>query len=306
MRETAARFLGAGPVRAPLKDAKVTISYFPPTPNASAESHWRITTEGLRTVRSDFVSPQNQLLRAMPQTEFARLAPYLERVTLVPKRVLQHAKVPVEHLYFVEEGLVSVQASTDEECAVEVWLIGREGVVGSLAVLGVSASPLRHVVRVGGSAYRIAVSDLSAAIAEIPALRAMLLAYLHVALMQSSQSAACGLRHPFRQRLARWLLTAQDRTGSDELAVTQELLARTLGVRRATVSEAIKSFERKGVLARLRGLIRIKDRARLEAITCRCYGIIRREQERPLQQQQQKKSLPLFALPFLWCLVAEA
>lgn len=240
----------------------------------------------------------------MPQAEFARLAPYLERVTLVPRRVLQHAKVPVEHLYFIEEGLVSVQASADEDTAVEVWLIGREGVVGSPAVLGVSASPLRHVVRVGGSAYRIAVSDLSMAVSEIPALRAMLLSYLHVALMQSSQSAACGLRHPFPQRLARWLLTAQDRTGSEELAITQELLARTLGVRRATVSEAIKSFERKGVLARLRGLIRIKDRARLEKITCRCYGIMRREQERPLQQQ--KTSIPLFALPVFWCLFAEA
>jgi CRP-like cAMP-binding protein len=240
----------------------------------------------------------------MPQEEFARLAPSLERVTLVPRRVLQHAKVPVEHLYFIEEGLVSVQASTDEESAVEVWLIGREGVVGSPAVLGVSASQLRHVVRVGGSAYRIAVQDLSAVIAEIPALRAMLLSYLHVALMQSSQSAACGLRHPFSQRLARWLLTAQDRTGSDEVPVTQDLLARTLGVRRATVSEAIKAFERKGVLGRLRGLIRIKDRRRLEKITCRCYEIIRREQERPLQPQ--RGSIRLFALPVFCCLLAEA
>ena len=206
----------------------------------------------------------------MSPAEFTRLEPYLERVTLVPRRMLQHAKVPVEHLYFIEDGLVSVQASTDEESAVEVWLIGREGAVGSPAVLGVSASPLRHVVRVGGSAYRITVRDLSAAIAEIPALRAMLLSYLHVTLMQSSQSTACGLRHAFPQRLARWLLTAQDRTGSDEVPVTQDLLARALGVRRATVSEAIKSFEHKGVLARLRGLIRIKDRARLEKITCRC------------------------------------
>jgi CRP-like cAMP-binding protein len=249
-------------------------------------------------------SPQNLLLCALPPEDFSRLAPYLERVTLVPRRVIQHAKVPVEHLYFIEEGLVSVQASTDEDSAVEVWLIGREGIAGSPAVLGVSASPLRHVVRVGGSAYRIAAKDLSAAIADIPALRSMLLSYLHVALMQSSQSAACGLRHPFPQRLARWLLTAQDRTGSDEVPVTQDLLARALGVRRATVSEAIKTFERKGVLARLRGLIRIRDRARLEKITCRCYEIMRREQERPLQKQVN--GIRLFALPVFWCLLAEA
>lgn len=249
-------------------------------------------------------SPRNLLLRSLSTEEFARLEPYLEHVALAPRRVLQHAKVPVEHLYFIEEGLVSVQASTDEESAVEVWLTGPEGVVGSPAMLGVSACTLRKVVRVGGSAYRITVNDLSTAVTDMPALRAMLLSYLHIALMQSSQTAACGLRHPFPQRLARWLLTAQDRTGSDELAVTQELLARTLGVRRATVSEAIKSFERKGVLALLRGLIRIKDRARLEKITCRCYTIIRREQERRLQQQ--KGGIPLFALPMFWCLFAEA
>jgi CRP-like cAMP-binding protein len=219
----------------------------------------------------------------------------------VPRRVIQHAKFPVEHLYFIEEGLVSVLAAADEGDDVEVWLIGRDGVVGGQAVLGVNSSPLRHVVRVGGHALRVGVDDLNELIAEIPSLQTALFSYLHVALMQSSQSAACSLRHPFPQRLARWLLTAQDRCDSDEIPVTQDLLARTLGVRRATVSGTIKSFERKGVLARLRGLITIRDRTRLENLSCCCYRIIRREQERPLRLPAER--VPIFALQAFCCLV---
>ena len=257
--------------------------------------------QGMFGVRSESASPQNLLLRALPRRDFERLRPFLETVPLVPRRVIQHSKFPVEHLYFIEEGLVSVLATADERDAVEVWLIGREGVVGGPAVLGVNSSPLRHIVRVGGRALRIGVDDLNALTTEMPLLRTVLLNYVHVALMQSSQSAACSLRHPFPQRLARWLLTAQDRSDSDELPMTQALLARTLGVRRATVSETIKGFERRGVLARLRGLITIRDRARLEKISCRCYRIIRREQERPLRWQTDR--VPLFALQAACCLV---
>lgn len=257
--------------------------------------------QGIFGVRSESAGPRNHLLRSLPRQDFERLSPFLETVPLVPKRVIQHAKFPLEHLYFIEEGLVSVLATADERDAVEVWLIGREGVVGGPAVLGVNSSPLRHVVRVGGHALRISIDDVNMLTAEMPTLRTALLSYVHVSLMQSSQSAACSLRHSFPQRLARWLLTAQDRTDSNELPVTQALLARTLGVRRATVSETIKTFERRGVLGRLRGLIRIRDRALLEKLTCSCYRIIRREQERRLRCQTER--VPLFAIQAVCCLV---
>jgi CRP-like cAMP-binding protein len=257
--------------------------------------------QGMFGVRNDFASPRNLLLRSLSRQDFERLSPFLETVPLVPRRIIQHAKFPVEYLYFVEEGLVSVLATADERDVVEVWLIGREGVVGGPTVLGVNSTSLRHVVRVGGHALRIAVDDIALLNDEIPMLRTALLNYVHVTLMQSSQSAACSLRHSFPQRLARWLLTAQDRIDSNELPVTQALLARTLGVRRATVSETIKTFERRGVLARLRGLIRISDRARLEKLSCSCYRIIRREQERPLRWQTER--VPLFALQAVCCLV---
>ena len=157
---------------------------------------------------------RNFLLRSLPRRDLERLSPYLEKVTLTPRRVLQHAGVPIEHVYFVEDGLVSVLASVDERSCVEVRLIGREGTVGSEAFLGVKISPLRHFVQLGGSALRIGVPDLNRALAEMPLLRAALHTHLHDALMQSSQSAACSLSHSLVQRLSRWLLTAQDRSES--------------------------------------------------------------------------------------------
>ena len=122
-------------------------------------------------LRRDVSQPRNLLLRSLPGYDYERLRPFLDPVPLIPRRVLQHARMPVQHLYFIEEGLVSVLANADEQQAVEVWLIGREGVVGSPAVLGVSASPLKHLVQVGGSALRIGVGDLGQALTDMPRLR---------------------------------------------------------------------------------------------------------------------------------------
>ena len=119
--------------------------------------------------RAETALPRNFLLRSLPRRDLERLISLLEKVTLTPRRVLQHAGVPIEHVYFVEDGLVSVLASVDERSCVEVRLIGREGTVGSEAVLGVKISPLRHFVQIGGSALRISVPDLNRALAEMPA-----------------------------------------------------------------------------------------------------------------------------------------
>lgn len=241
--------------------------------------------------------PLNSLLRSLPRDDLDRLRPFLERVPLVPRRVLQHGGLPIEHIYFIEDGLVSVFANAEERNGVEVWLIGREGVVGSPAVLGRKVTPLRYVVQIGGDAFRISVEDLTQLMADMPSLRAALLDYLHTALVQSSQSAACGLKHAFPQRLARWLLTAQDRCTRDDLPITHELLARILGVRRATVSEAVNAFEQRGLLDRLRGLIRIRDRDGLEKSACRCYRVTRQE------SAPRNTRGKVFALPLFWALL---
>lgn len=218
--------------------------------------------------------PRNALLRSLPADELARLSPLLERVPLVPRRVLQHAGLPIEHLFFIEEGLVSVLAKVDDRNAAEVWLIGRDGVVGGTVLLGGEISDLTHFVQIGGSALRLSVEDLNRLAPELPCLAQALKGYLHVSLMQSSQSAACSLRHALLPRLARWLLMAHDRSDLDRLPVTQDLLARSLGVRRPTVSCAFKDLEQRGIFAKDRGVIRIKDRPSLERIACRCYRLM--------------------------------
>ena len=234
-------------------------------------------------LRGEAALPHNHLLRAFPQRDLERLIPSLQRVSLTARRVLQHAGVPIEHVYFIEDGLVSVLVSTDEGSAVEAWMIGREGAVGAATLLGVRTSPLRHFVQIGGSALRIRVEDLNRAMEEMPQFKAVMHNYVHATLVQSSQSAACSLSHTLLQRLARWLLTAQDRSVRDELPITQDLLARSLGVRRATVSEALKPLVQGRIFARERGLIRILDRVRLEKIACRCYRLMRPRREQPEQ-----------------------
>ncbi|MGK2922775.1 MAG: Crp/Fnr family transcriptional regulator [Methyloceanibacter sp.] len=247
--------------------------------------------------------PRNALLRSLPADEFARLSPLLERVPLVPRRVLQHAGLPIEHLFFIEEGLVSVLAKVDERNAAEVWLIGRDGVVGGTVVLGGETSDLTHFVQIGGSALRLSVEDLNRLAPELPCLAQALKGYLHVSLMQSSQSAACSLRHALLPRLARWLLMAHDRSDLDRLSVTQDLLARSLGVRRPTVSCAFKDLEQRGIFAKDRGVIRIKDRPSLERIACRCYRIMRAQRDKWEMSKAKRKVLIALSA---FCAAAEA
>lgn len=220
------------------------------------------------------VLPRNLLLSSLPAEELERLLPLLDRVPLVPRRVLQHAGLPIEHLFFIEDGLVSVLAKVDDRHAAEAWLIGHDGVVGATVLLGGQVSTLSHFVQIGGSALRISVADLNRVLPELPGLTEALKGYLHVSLIQSSQSAACSLRHTLLPRLARWLLMAHDRSDRDRLPITQDLLARSLGVRRPTVSCAFKDLEAQGAFVKDRGVIRITDRPILERIACRCYRLM--------------------------------
>lgn len=235
---------------------------------------WTEQFEPDLTCCGENVLPRNLLLGSLPEDELDRLLPFLERVPLVPRRVLQHAGLPIEHLIFIEDGLVSVLAKVDDRNAAEAWLIGHDGVVGATVLLGGQVSTLSHFVQIGGSALRISVADLDRLLPELPCFAEALKGYLHVSLIQSSQSAACSLRHALLPRLARWLLMAHDRSDRDQLPITQDLLARSLGVRRPTVSCAFKELESQGAFVKDRGVILITDRPILERIACRCYRLM--------------------------------
>lgn len=230
--------------------------------------------------------------------------PFLERVPLAPRRVLQHAGLPIEHLFFIEDGLVSVLAKVDGRSAAEVSLIGREGAVGATVMLGRSTSDLTYFVQIGGSALRLSVEDLNRVALEVPSLRQELKGYLHMCLMHSSQNAVCSLRHAFVPRLARWLLDAHDRSGLDRLPITQDLLARSLGVHRPTVSYAVKDLETAGICAKDRGVVHIIDRLRLERLSCHCYRFLRAQADK-WNGSKVKRKLVLAISSFVAALEAE-
>ena len=230
---------------------------------------------------------RNRLLNALPPQDLDRLRPHLESLPLRARRVLHHERTPVEYVYFVEEGLVSVLVRTGQNSTVEVWLVGCEGIAGVSAVLGVTQTPYRRLVQVEGSALRIRAETLRRAMDEMPALRDVLFAYVHVVLLQTAQSGACGLRHSLQQRLARWLLTARDRLGREELPLTHDMLGKMLGVRRASVTQALSGLIEAGAVTTSRGCINIVDGDRLGEASCDCYRTIRLEYERVFARHVQ-------------------
>ena len=152
----------------------------------------------------------------------------------------------MQHVYFVQSGLVSVAAKIGEADFVEVWLVGSEGMVGApIMVPDDDEPPHRRVVHVGGSALKASASEFRALLQDVPGLRTVLRHYAHVVLLQTSQSGACNAHHSLRQRLCRWLLLARNALGTDELPLTHEVLAGLLGVRRAGVTNASTSSEKK-------------------------------------------------------------
>lgn len=225
--------------------------------------------------------PRNQLLRSLVPQELARLGPQLERVPLKPKRILHHPGLAIDHVYFVEMGLVSVVAGAEGVShGIGAWLIGHEGMVGVPVVLGREASPHRRMVQIEGSALRMPAADLRRAMDELPSLRTVLLHYVSNVLVQAGQSSVCNASHGLSQRLARWLLMVQDRLGRVDLPVTHDTIAKMLGTRRASVTEGLHLLAGTQTVAQERGLIRILDRARLEQLSCGCYRTMRIECDR--------------------------
>jgi CRP-like cAMP-binding protein len=224
---------------------------------------------------------RNRLLRLLPERRLMRLMPLLERVEIRPHQILHHWNMPMEHVYFIEHGLVSVSAKVGGGSSVEVWLIGCEGMTGVPAILSDhNAPPHRRVVHVGGKALRISIQDFHHALREVSSLRDTLLRYVHVVLLQATQSGACNANHLFKQRLARWLLTAREALQADEIPLTHLVLGRLLGVRRASVTECLSVLESEEAIHSARGVIRIVDSRKLESISCDCHRIIKREYER--------------------------
>jgi CRP-like cAMP-binding protein len=206
---------------------------------------------------------------ALSQADFALLAPYLERVDLPVRKMLERRQRKVRGIYFPESGFASVVAHGTRGQAIEVGLIGREGMTGLVVVLGSDRPPHDTFMQAGGGGLCLTAANLRVAIDQSRSLHRSLLTYALDFQTQTTETALANGRGKIEERLARWILMADDRTDGDELALTHEFLSYMLGVRRSGVTEAVKALTRAGLITHGRGKIVIRDRAALEA---RCNG----------------------------------
>jgi CRP-like cAMP-binding protein len=225
---------------------------------------------------------RNRLLASLPPAEFGRLAASLTPVTLTLKQFLLEADEPIEAAYFVETGMVSYLAYLEGGEAIEVGIIGSEGMVGLPLILGVDRAPAGALVQMGGTALRIKPAALRQAFNESDALRTRLLRYMQALYTQVSQTAVCNGHHSLEERLARWMLMAHDRAEGDRFPMTHEFMALMLGVRRSGVTVTAGTLKQAGLISYASGRMTVLDRPSLEATACECYGTVQRHFEQLL------------------------
>ncbi|WP_158509004.1 Crp/Fnr family transcriptional regulator [Gemmatirosa kalamazoonensis] len=216
----------------------------------------------------------NRLLRALPATEYDAMRADLHDVAITQGAVLCEAQALVTHVYFPQRCVVSLLTPVDEGPAVEVGLVGNEGMVGLTVFLGGRLATTQAVLQVPDGASRMTAAAFRRALRRGPALPALMQAYARTMLGQITQNAACSQRHLVGPRCARWLLMAHDRVGEDRFTLTQAFLGQMLGVQRATVSMAAQALHTLGVIRYARGHVTVTDRAGLEAAACACYDVI--------------------------------
>ncbi|WBV44365.1 Crp/Fnr family transcriptional regulator [Pseudoroseomonas cervicalis] len=224
--------------------------------------------------------PRNRLLASLPPADRARLWPKLERVEYKLRHLLLQPEAPITEVHFPESGWASMVVLLADGKSAEVGMVGPEGMVGLPLLLGSDVSAVESMVQSPGPMLRLGAADLAAALEDSPTLRPALLRAMLSFHQQVTQTAACNGHHALDQRLARWLLMAHDRAGSDEFPMTQEFLALMLCVHRPGVTVAARLFQQAGLIRYERGQMSITDRAGLEAAACECYGAMRRYCER--------------------------
>ena len=218
---------------------------------------------------------ENSLLAAVPRKAYLRLLAGLEPVALNFGDVLYEPGGVIRHVYFPGASLVSLLTLADGHLALEVGLIGREGMVGIPLILGRNVSPVRALVQGEGTALRMTSAAFLKEFRRSPPLQRELYLYTYALMAQISQTAACNRFHVVQQRLARWLLMTHDRVKSDRFRMTQEFLGHMLGVRRVGVTKAAQSLQRRHLIGYSRGTITILDRRGLETAACECYEVVK-------------------------------
>jgi len=224
----------------------------------------------------------NQLLDALPDADLARWLPHLEPVEMPLGQVLSESGAALSHVYFPVDSIVSLLYVMEDGSSAEIAVVGREGIVGVSLFMGGGTTPSRAVVQSAGQGFRLVASRLMKEFNRAGPVLHLLLRYTQALITQMSQTAVCNRHHSLDQQLCRWLLLSLDRLRTNELVMTQDLIANMLGVRREGVTEAAGHLQEAGLIRYRRGHVRVLDRPALERRTCECYSVVKREYDRLL------------------------
>jgi CRP-like cAMP-binding protein len=222
----------------------------------------------------------NHLLGALPSDGLARLLPYLEYIDLPLGAVLYESGDVLLHVYFPVDCIVSLLYVLADGSSAEIAIVGNEGLIGIALFMGGETTPNRAIVQSAGGAYRLLGQRIKDEFHRNDTLHDLLLRYTQALITQMAQTAVCNRHHSVDQQLCRWLLMSLDRLSSNQLNMTQELIANMLGVRREGVTEAAGKLQRLGVIHYQRGHITVLDRPRLQALCCECYAVVKKETDR--------------------------
>ena len=223
----------------------------------------------------------NHLLASLPEEEWQRWLPQLEHVEMSLGDVLYEAGATLSHVYFPTTAIVSLLYVMQSGASAEIAVVGNEGIVGISLFMGGESTPSRAVVQSAGEGYRLESAVIKVEFNRAPVLH-LLLRYTQALITQMSQTAVCNRHHSLDQQLCRWLLLSMDRLHGNELAMTQELIANMLGVRREGVTEGALKLQKAGLIRYARGRIVVLDRPGLEKRCCECYAVVKKEYDRLL------------------------
>ncbi|MES2547399.1 MAG: Crp/Fnr family transcriptional regulator [Pseudomonadota bacterium] len=225
---------------------------------------------------------QNHLLDALLNSEYDRLFPNLEFIKLTLGQVLYESGEQLNHVYFPTTSIISLLYVMENGASAEIAIVGNEGILGISLFMGGETTPSRAVVQSAGFGYRLKANLLKAEFNRAGPVQRLLLRYTQALITQMAQTAVCNRHHTVEQQLCRWLLLSLDRLASNQLAMTQELIANMLGVRREGVTEAARKLQKAGLIQYTRGKITVIDRLNLELRSCECYGVVKLEFDRLL------------------------
>ena len=236
---------------------------------------------------------QNRLLAAIPEAEFKRLEGHLELTPMPLGEALYESGGHLGHLYFPTTSIVSLLYVMADGASAEIAVVGNEGVLGIALFMGGETTPSRAVVQSAGFGYRLNAQLMKQEFNRAGVMMRLLLRYTQALITQMAQTAVCNRHHTVEQQLCRWLLLSLDRLSSNELTMTQELIANMLGVRREGVTEAAGKLQRAGLISYSRGRITVLDRKRLAQGACECYAVVKKEFDRLLSDIPPSGSAPV-------------